>query len=288
MFTKDVLLVITAMIWGFNFVVQSVAMNDMGPMFFSFIRFVIASLTMLLIIFIRSKKHRKNNKDFIKYGIITGICLFIASVSQQIGLVHTSPGKAGFISALYILFVPIISIFKGKRSSYRLWISVVVALFGLYLLTFKGDTSIESSDLLILFSSFMYAIHILLIDKFAPNTDPYKYNCVQFIVVAILSLIASFVFKERMDFNSAVNILPLILYAGAVSTGIAYTTQTLGQINNDPTVASLIMSLESVFAALSSYIFLNQVLSKRELFGSALIFAAIIFVQLPFGNKKNN
>lgn len=290
MFKKDIFLLVTSIIWGFNFVAQSLAMNDIGPFLFSFLRFSVASITMGAIVLLFNKRIKYENGNYVKIGILCGICLFFASVSQQVGLVTTNPGKAAFIGTLYVIFVPVINIFRGKKPTMKLAISVLMALIGLFMLTYKGNAKgIEIGDAIILVSSFLYAIHILLLSEFASKVDPIKFNMVQFITVAIFSLIASFIFNEKMIVTNVKNVIPLIIYAGAISTSVAYTTQTIGQRDNDPTIASLIMSLESVFAAIASYFFLNEILTKRELFGSLLIFASIIFVQIsvPFKKHKN-
>lgn len=278
-FKKNILLLITAAIWGFNFVAQHVAMDSMGPLFYQFVRFVIASIVMGIIVLIRHSKD--GDHSYIKYGILCGVVLFSASACQQVGLVITAPGKAAFITALYVVFVPVLSIFTVKRPDGNIWISVVLAIIGLYLLTVKSEFGISTSDIYILASAVLYSIHIMLIDKFAPNVDIYKYNLIQFSTVAVLSIISCFIFKEEIVTSSIIDGLPLFLYSGVLSTGVAYTTQTLGQVDNNPTIASLIMSMESVFATLGGYLFLHNVLSRNEMIGCILIMIAIINAEVP-------
>ena len=287
MIKKDLFLLLTAFIWGFDFVAQHVAMDTIGPLAFCFLRFVMASICLLIVIRIRNTKD--DDKSYIKAGLIGGCILFFGSVTQQIGLVYTLPGKSGFISALYIVFVPLLSVFvkkDAKKPSLKVWLCVAVALLGLYLLTFKSSETIVYTDFITVLSAFVYAIHILIIDKYAPNCDPYKFNCVQFIVCAVLSLAGSLIMKEPFSIEAVKNSFWPLLYVGIIGTCVSYTTQTLGQIDNDPTVASLIMSLESVFAALAGYLILHNVFSNKELMGCALIFGAIIFIQIPDKKKK--
>lgn len=284
MFKKNILLLLTAFIWGFDFVAQHVAMDSIGPAFFCFIRFTIASLVMGVTVLIRNKKD--NDTSYIKYGMISGLVLFFATYFQQYGLVTISPGKSGFISSLYIVFVPILTLFvKKDKPTLKLWLCVCLALFGLYLLTYKGTTLFEKGDLATVVSAFLYSIQILIIDKYCPNIDPFKYNFVQFVVTAFLSFICVFVTKETMSFVSLKDCVFPILYVGVIGTCVSYMFQTLGQIDNNPTIASLIMSLESVFAALSGFLILNSKLAGKELIGCALIFIAIISVQIPSKKK---
>lgn len=285
MFKKNLLLLLTAFIWGFDFVAQHVAMDSIGPAFFCFIRFSIASFVMLAVVLVRNKKD--DDKSYIKYGVISGLVLFFATYFQQYGLVTIAPGKSGFISALYIVFVPILSLFvKKEKPTIKLWLCVGVALFGLYLLTYKGSLLFEIGDLSTLVSAFLYSIQILLIDKYCPGIDPYKYNFVQFAVTAVLSFVCVFVTNETMSAVALKDCVFPILYVSVIGTCVSYMFQTLGQINNNPTIASLIMSLESVFAVLSGYLILNSKLQGKEIIGCVLIFIAIISVQLP--NKKKN
>lgn len=276
---KNLLLLTTALIWGFNFVFQHMAMENMGPYFYSFLRFIIATFVMAIIVLIQHKEEK--DRTFIKYGIICGIVLFGASLTQQIGLIVAEPAKAAFITALYVVFVPVLSLFSKKRVDGNIWISVVLALIGLYLLTVKSSFGISTSDIYLIVSAFLYSIHIMLIDKYAPNVDIYKYNLIQFFTVALLSLMFSFIFKESKSFEGLSSALPLILYSGIMSTGVAYTTQVIGQSDNNPTIASLIMSLESVFATIGGFLILHNVLTKNELIGCILIFIAIINAEVP-------
>lgn len=282
---QNLFLLITAFIWGFNFVAQHVAMDSAGPAFFCFLRFLIAGTSLLIIILIQNKK--SDDKSYIKCGIILGIIVFFGTFFQQSGLVTISPGKSGFISSLYIVFVPLLTyIFdKEERPTYKLWISVLLSLFGLFLLTFKGTTLFEKGDILTFVAAFVFALQIIFLDRYAGSVDVYKMNCVQFYTSSFLSLLLMIITKESYSISIIKDCLFPLLYVGVVGTCVSYTTQTLGQIDNDPTIASLIMSLESVFAALSGFAILHNVFSLKELIGCIIIFIAIIYVQLPSKKK---
>lgn len=286
MFKKNLILLGTAVIWGFNFIGQSVAMDHVGPGFFCALRFIIAGIIMFGVVLIRNKKDE--DRTYIKYGIIYGVILSLASYCQQKGLVTISPGKSGFISALYIVFVPLLALVvdRKKKSSLKVWVAVAVALVGLYLLTYKGGNKIfEVGDALTVLSAFLYSFQILFLDKYAPSLDPYKFNCVGFFSTGVLSLLLALASKETISLIAIKDCIWPLLYVGVIGTCVSYTGQTIGQIDNNPTIASLIMSLESVFSALFGYLVLHSVLSTRELIGSVIIFAAIIFVQIP--SKKD-
>lgn len=285
---KNILLLITALIWGLDFVAQSVAMSTIGPLFFCFCRFLLGALTTLIIVCLRKKSSPKSRH--LKVGLIAGCCLFAGSALQQAGLIYTSPGKAGFITTLYIIFVPILSMIISKNKNKpdaKIWLCVIIAVVGLFLLTFNGSFILEIGDLYLLAGSLMFALHIIVIDKFGQSIDPYKFNIVQFFTASFLSLIGSFIMKESMGLNVIGESIWAIIFVGMFGTSIAYLTQTLGQTNNNPTVASLIMSLESVFASLGGYFFLHDILSTKELIGCIIIFIAIVIAQLPSKKIKD-
>ena len=295
-----VLLLITALIWGCAFVAQSVGMKYIGPMTFTFIRFFMGTVMLLPVTFFEDEVRRSRaagigrqdqaaletafswkNKDLLIGGLLTGTFLFIASALQQYGLKYTSPGKAGFITAFYIIFVPIANwlIFK-KRCSYKIWISVAAAFVGLYFLSISGVSRIETGDIIIFISALFYTGQILSVDHFSRRVDGIKLSCVQFAVSAALGLIFT-VILEKPDMKQILNAAVPLLYTGILSTGLAYTLQIIGQKGISPTLASLLMSLESVFATLASFIILGDALSGREILGCLIMFGAIILAQLP-------
>ena len=277
---KNILLLFTSIIWGTAFTYQSIAGIYLKPFTFVFLRFFISAVFLFLIILLRKGlklESKYNKKDTIKGGIICGIVLFLGTSFQQIGLVGTSPGKAGFISALYIVFVPILAIFVGKMPEPKTWLAIAVAVLGLYFLCFDGNFSISYYDLVLIASAFIYAIHILAIDKYCKNTDLIRLNAMQFLVLCVLGFFASCVF-ENFDVSGAKYCMFPILFSAILSGGVAYYLQSVGQKDNNPTIASLIMSLESVFSVVSSYIILNSLLSMKEILGCVLIFAAVLTV----------
>lgn len=221
-----------------------------------------------------------NRKDLIIGGISCGICLCLASNFQQFGIKYTTVGKAGFITACYIVIVPIIGLFLGKKCSKFIWAAVAMALIGLYLLCITDGFSIGKGDLLVLVCAFLFSIHILVIDHFSPKADGVKLSCIQFLTCGILSGIPALLF-EHPEFSAICRAWMPILYAGIMSCGVAYTLQIIGQKNMNPTVASLILSLESCISVLAGWVLLGQQLSAKEILGCVIMFAAIILAQLP-------
>ncbi|GFI61306.1 putative cystine transporter YijE [Clostridiales bacterium] len=275
------LLMLTALIWGAAFVAQSVGMDYVGPFTYLCTRSVIAGIVLLpLVKFSGCASTKGRSNLLIAGGISCGIALFVASIFQQTGIKYTTVGKAGFITSLYMIIVPVIGIFLGKRASKRVWFSVAIAIVGMYLLCINGDVGISKGDLLVLCCAIGFAFHILIIDYFSPKTDGIRLSCIQFWVCAAISAIPMLAF-EKPNLSSIVSAWASILYAGVLSSGVGYTLQIIAQKDIDPTAASLICSLESVFSALFGWIILNQALSDKELIGCALVFIAVILTQLP-------
>ena len=291
----NVILMITALIWGSAFVAQSVGMEHVGPFTFITARYIIGGIFLIPCMILLNKINKSNvkkyeksdRKNLIVGGILCGIALFVASSFQQIGIEYTTVGKSGFITALYIIIVPILGMFFKKKVQGRVWISVVIALIGLYLLSINESFKISNGDLLILMCAFCFSIHILIIDKYSPIVDGVKMSCIQFFVAGILGVIPMYIFENPNIYNLLQAYSP-ILYAGVMSSGVAYTLQIIGQKYTSPVMATLIMSLESVFAALSGWIILGEVFSIKEFCGCVLVFVAIIFAQLPKKSVSNN
>lgn len=303
---NSLLLLLAAIIWGIAFVAQSVGMDYVGGFTFNAVRSLIGAAVLVpLILVFESKKstdtttakiashsrptsntvsYIQKRKDLIISGISCGICLCLASNFQQFGIKYTSVGKAGFITACYIVIVPIIGLFLGKKCSKFIWAAVVMALIGLYLLCITDGFSIGKGDLLVLVCAFLFSVHILVIDHFSPKVDGVKLSCLQFLTCGILSGIPALLF-ERPSFSAICQAWMPILYAGIMSCGVAYTLQIIGQKNMNPTVASLILSLESCISVLAGWVLLGQQLSTREILGCVIMFAAIILAQLP--QKQN-
>lgn len=305
-------LFLTAMIWGAAFVAQSVSMDYIGPFTFICLRSVIGGLFLIPVIIvldgIRKKSQNESadvvnsenilhieteekqrlswkNKQLIEGGIVCGIFLFFANCFQQTGIQYTTVGKAGFITTFYIIIVPLIGLFFKKYCGILTWIGVVVALAGLYFLCITQKLTIQRGDALILCCSVLYAGQILAIDHYNPFVDGVKMSCIQFLTGGILGAVFMLLF-ENPSIAMILSAAGPILYTGIMSTGVGYTLQIVGQKGLNPTVAALILSLESVFSALSGYVFLHQVLTTRELIGCALMFIAIVLAQLPDIRRK--
>ena len=289
---NSLLLLLTATIWGVAFVAQSVSMGYIGAFTFNAVRCLIGSLTLLPVIWLLNKKRPVEEKKKISSssdrrtliigGICCGVLLCLASNFQQFGIKYTTVGKAGFITACYIIIVPIIGIFLKKKCSPFIWIAVILSLSGLYLLCLTPGEgfAVGKGELLVLVCAFLFSLHILVIDHFSPLTDGVKMSCIQFLVAGILSGIPALLFENPTLTGLFAAKIP-ILYAGIMSCGVAYTLQIVGQKNMNPTIASLILSLESCISVIAGWLILGQSLSGREILGCVLMFVAIILAQLP-------
>lgn len=290
-------LLLTAIIWGLAFVAQSDGMNYIGPFSFGAIRCMLGSLVLIPVYLILQKKdgklHDENEKikrkKTVKAGLICGVVFFFATSTQQIGLQYTSPGKAGFISALYIVLVPVFgTLFLKKKASVKTWLSVAVAAAGLYLLCIKEDFTIDKGDIWIMICAAIFAVHILLIDKYADSVDGTLLSSVQFATASVLSVPLIFITKEQLTLSAVSGAWICLAYTGVLSCGVGYTFQIIGQKDaKNPTVASLLMSMESVFAVIFAWIIQGTRLTDKEFFGVALMSAAIVLAQLPIGENKS-
>lgn len=289
----NLLLLLTAMIWGAAFVAQSVSMDYIGPFTFLCSRSLLGGVVLLPVIAVMGKGEKQgtgqkpdNRKLLLIGGICCGVMLFIGSAFQQIGIQYTTAGKAGFITAMYMVLVPICGLFFGKRPSGKTWGAVVVALAGMYLLCLYGSgiESLSRGDLLEMLCALGFTAHILVIDYFSPKVDGVKMSCVQFFTCGILAGIFMLILETPSWDSLRAAALP-IAYAGILSSGVGYTLQIVAQKDTQPTVASLLMSLESVFSLIFGWILLKESMSGVELLGCGLMFAAIVWVQLP-GKKE--
>ena len=297
---SSLLLLLTAIIWGTAFVAQSVGMEYIEPFTFNGIRSMIGGAVLVPLLYWLEKPLQKKEREFpcslenrqkkidktlLLGGICCGICLCVASNLQQIALQYVAVGKAGFLTACYIVIVPVLGLlFRNKCSSY-LWCSVGMALIGLYFLCVKGSFSLEWADGLLLLSALLFAVHILVIDYFSPLVNGVKMACIQFFVCGLLSLLFAAILEQPQLSSILAAWLP-ILYAGVLSCGVGYTLQIVGQRGMNPTVASLLLSLESVASVLAGWLLLEQRLERREILGCMIIFMAIILAQLPTKIKK--
>lgn len=295
---NSLLLLLTATIWGTAFVAQSVGMDYVEPYTFTFARSIVGGVVLIPCIwFLRwlktgKSKTMENRSECVTKvewigGICCGLALCAASNFQQIGIVHTTVGKAGFITALYVVIVPILGLFFKKRVSFVVWICVVLSVVGLYLLCMtEGSLTLAYGDLLVLICAILFSVHIMVIDYFSPKGDGVVMSCIQFFVCGIVSGIIM-LFVETPSMGNILAAAMPILYAGVLSSGVAYTLQIVGQKDMNPTVASLILCLESVVSALAGWLILNEALSFRELLGCVLMFVAIVLAQVPMPEKKS-
>lgn len=298
---NSILLVLTAFIWGIAFVAQSEGGNAVGPFTFNGIRSLIGSIVLLPVIALLDRMKLTSKKPVTKAekktlligGLSCGVLLFLASSAQQLGICLGTPaGKAGFLTACYILLVPVLGLFLKKKCGVRVWTGIAITLVGLYLLCMSETLRLQSSDLLLLACALLFAVHILVIDYFSPRVDGVRMSCIQFLVCGILSLIPMFFSEIRVGADVWLAKLTdpgawlAILYAGVLSCGVAYTLQIVGQNGINPTVASMLLSLESVFSVLAGWIILKQSLGAKELLGCGLISIAIILAQLPEKKKE--
>lgn len=290
----NLLLLLAALIWGVAFVAQSEGMKYVGPFTFIGIRNFLGCLALLLFLGVRSVSAKKKKqeternhtkKDLILGGVSCGLVLFTASALQQIGIQYTpESGKAGFITALYIVLVPLCGVFRKKKIGWHIWLAVLVALVGMYLLCLTNGFSVAKGDVYLILCAVAFTGHILVIDYFSPKTDGVAMSCIQFFVCGVLGTVAM-VLTEQPDLGQIVKAWLPIVYAGVLSSGVAYTLQIVAQKDTEPTVASLLMSLESVFALLGGFVLLGQKLSARELFGCGCMFAAILLAQVVHSEK---
>ena len=288
----NLLLILTAFIWGVAFVAQKEGGTAVGDLTFNGVRFLLGGGLLAVCLPLLDKMglaHRcvthESKKAMWLGGVLCGIALWAASNLQQLGLRTTSAGKGGFITALYIVLVPIFGVFIKRRTNLFTWLSVVLAVAGLYLLCMQGETGIDSGDLLVMACAPIFAIQILLVDKFAPYTDGVRLSCIQFFTVGILNIPLMFLFEQPSLPAMVESWLP-ILYAGLLSSGVAYTLQVVAQKHTHPTTASLLMSLESVFAVLAGWALMQEQLSTWELSGCVVMFAAVILAQIPLPHEK--
>jgi len=292
-YTGPLMLLLTAAIWGLAFVAQSAGMDYVGPFTFNSLRYFLGALVLLPVILIRDRGARdeaqaartswRNPKLWISGGLC-GVIMTVATSLQQIGLLYTTVGKAGFITALYVVLVPLLGLFAGKRIRPLMWLCVALSILGLYLLCLSGRAALNRGDLLVLGCAVTFSFHILTVDRFSPLVDGVKLSFLQFLISGILCAFPMLIW-ERPSLTGVVSAWLPLLYTGVLSCGVGYTFQILGQQRTEPTVASLIMCMESVFSALFGWLLLSQALSLREASGCALMLCAILLSQLPGRTK---
>ena len=289
--------ILAAFIWGTAFVAQDLCADSIGTFAFNATRYFIAVLALLVVIAISDKAKKDKpaltaeekkaaSKQLWLGGLCCGVALAIASNFQQAGLVAgTDAGKAGFITALYVVLVPVFGLFFKRKVSLPVWIAVVCSVVALYLLCIKGDFSLAAGDLLILVCAVCFAVHILVIDHFTAYCDGVKLSCLQFLFAGIISAVCMFLFED-VDFAAIWGCILPLLYVGIFSCGVGYTLQILAQKDSNPTVVTILLSLESVFAVIAGAIILHQQMTVREYIGCVVMFVAVILAQIQFPEKK--
>ncbi len=290
---NSLLCLLTATIWGVAFVAQSVGMDYVGPFTFNCVRFLMGGVVLLPCMALLNKinppemtesesveEKRRKKGTLLQGGVCCGMALCAASCLQQFGIMGMSAGKAGFITAFYIVFVPILGLFFHKKCGLNIWISVALALVGLYFLCITEGFSIGGSDLMVFLCAICFSVHIMVIDHFTQKVDGVKMSCIQFFTAGLICLVPMLLF-EKPQMGQLLAAWQPIVYAGVMSCGVAYTLQIVGQKGMNPTVASLIFSLESVISVIAGAIILHQKLTRRELIGCTLMFVAIVLSQLP-------
>ncbi len=281
-------LLLGTFIWGMAFIAQSVGVDLIGPFTFQAIRCMLGVIFLFLVsllfdckIGISASLKKWKNARLWRSGVICGIALFAATSLQQVGLVYTAPGKAGFLTAMYIVLVPMLGIFVHRKPGLNAVFSVLLALVGLYLLSFTDIGRINIGDVLLVGGALGFAVQILLIDRLAQDLDGVRLNCVQALVVSVLSIPGILLNGEAVEMQTIAACWLPLGFAGVLSMGVGYSLQIVGQKRLEPTAASLIMSLESVFAALGEWLILHSTMTPTELTGCALVFAGVVFSQLP-------
>lgn len=290
---KIICLFLAALIWGFAFVAQSVGMDYIGPFTFNGIRSILGGIVLIPVAWICVKKEPKDQyqkkegsggsdkKVILCGGLVCGCVMFVAASLQQIGIQYTQAGKAGFLTAMYVVIVPIISIFIGKKVQKKIWLCVALSVLGMYLLCLSGGASaLGKGDVLVILCAVGFAVHILVVDYYVERMNGVLLSCLQFLISGAIGLIFMAIF-ENPSWEAILNAKTAILYAGILSCGGGYTFQIIGQKGTNPTVASLILSLESVFSVIGGWLILHQILSVKEVLGCMIIFAAIVIAQIP-------
>ncbi len=290
----NLLLTLTALIWGTAFVFQRVGMDSIEPITFTAARFWLAAAAVGAVALVNAKREQHDRTaeeaagrkhDTLIGGICCGIFLGTASVFQQMGLVYTTAGKAGFITAMYILIVPVLGfVLFRRKNSWLVWLAVAIGVVGMYLLCVNEGFSLTHGDTLVVICAVLFSGHILCCDHFVQRGDPIGISAIQFLTTAVLTTVVSFL-AEQPTWEKVISAALPILYCGLISGGVGYTLQIVAQKFTDPTIASLLMSLESVFAVIAGALLLHETMSTRELVGCIVMFAAIILVQIPTPKK---
>ena len=284
---SDLLLLLAALIWGFAFVAQRVGMEYMGPFTFNAVRFALGCLVLIPLIIYRKKKGSDqkllqgsvNRLFFFFLSLLLGIILFAGTSLQQTGMVYTTAGNGGFITGLYVVFVPILGLFIGQKTGIPLWIGAMLAVAGLYFLSVGKNFTINKGDVFVFCCAIVWAFHVLYVGWLSPRTDPIKLSVIQYAICSFLSFIAAFLF-ENISMNAILNGIWPVLYGGLLSVGIAYTIQVVAQQTAHPSYVSIILSMESLFAAIGGWLLLSEPLTGRGIAGGLLMLSGMIIAQV--------
>lgn len=303
---SSAILMLVAFIWGFAFVGQRAGAGMVGPFFFIGARMLFGAITLAFPIYfsyIREKRklgdsyERKSigrwfadNKLLIKAGVVCGTVLFFAMGTQQVALIYITASKAGFLTTLYIVIVPIIGIFLKKSTHWNTWVGVSLALVGLYFLTVSENLTIAMGDTILIIGAFFWALHIIVIDHFAPQVDVVKMSLIQFLLIVVIGFVLSPIFDhffiDNMTMENVIDALPSLLWVGVMSSGVGFTLQAIGQRGANPTAAAIILSLEAVFSLIGGFLLLGESFTPRESIGCVLMFVAVVLAQIPIKSKK--
>lgn len=282
----SIMLFITAIIWGLAFVAQAAGMEHLGPLSFTASRSFVAVVFLYLtykFFMMKSQSYREESFDMKKTlvgGTVCGLVFTLAINLQQVALIYTTAGKAGFLTTLYIVFIPVLGLFFGKRPSLKIILCIILAMVGTYLLSIKGDFSISRGDTIVILSALVFAIHILIMSKYSTNTNVVLVSLIQFAVCGVTSLVGALILED-ISMEAILKSYVTILYVGILSSGVGFTIQLMSLKDLDPVVASMICSLESVFGALFGWLILSQEMTEREIFGAIIIFVATLLAQVP-------
>lgn len=302
---SSAILMLVAFIWGFAFVGQKAGAEMVGPFFFIGARMLLGAITLAFPIYFSYAREKKklgasyerksidewfaDNKLLLKAGISCGVVLFCATGTQQVALVYITASKAGFLTTLYIVIVPIIGLFMKKSAYWNTWVGVALALIGLYFLTVSDNLSIALGDTILIVGAFFWALHIIVIDHFAPHVDVVKMSLIQFLLIGVLGFALSPIFDHffiaDMGLDNVIAALPSLLWVGVLSSGVGFTLQAIGQKGANPTAAAIILSLEAVFSLIGGFLLLGESFTPRESIGCVLMFVAVILAQLPMKSK---
>jgi len=276
-------LFITAVIWGIAFVAQSAGMDYIGPFSFNAIRYGMGSIVLIPVIIVLRKLRRPKDdslQDTVKGGILCGLALCAASLFQQFGILYTTVGKAGFITALYIIIVPFYGVLLKRKIEKKAWLAAGIAIIGFYLMCMSESFSLSLGDGLVLISAFIWGVQIMLVDKYSKRADPVMLSSIEFGTSSLLCAVFAFIFERDITWKAVTDCAIPLLYAGVMSCGIAYTLQVVAQKRVRPTLACLIMSLEAVFSALAGWVLLGQSMTGMEILGCVLVFAGVVVAQI--------